>query len=205
MNKDEKILFLGPKDSELFEWLKNKNENVIGTFEKISPEFIDENNISLIISYGYRNIIKKDILEKLPDRVINLHISYLPWNRGADPNFWSFIENTPKGVTIHLIDEGIDTGDIIVQKEVNFEQQNETLKTTYQKLQKEIEELFKNNWESIKKGNFKRKKQKGKGSFHLGKDKEKLMYLLTKGWDTPVKVLEEYFKENNYKGLNSGF
>ena len=38
-----------------------------------------------------------------------MHISYLPFNRGAHPNYWSFKDNSPKGVTIHFIDNGIDT------------------------------------------------------------------------------------------------
>ncbi|MCL0081308.1 hypothetical protein M1N64_03665 [Peptococcaceae bacterium] len=50
-------------------------------------------------------------MDKFQGRAINLHISFLPWNRGADPNFWSFIENAPVGVSIHYLDEGIDTGD----------------------------------------------------------------------------------------------
>ena len=48
--------------------------------------------------------------------LINLHISYLPYNRGSYPNYWSFKENTPNGVSIHHIDDGIDTGPVLVQK-----------------------------------------------------------------------------------------
>ena len=40
--------------------------------------------------------------------IVNLHISYLPFNRGSHPNYWSFVENTPKGVSIHEIDEQIE-------------------------------------------------------------------------------------------------
>ena len=54
-------------------------------------------------------------------KIINLHIGYLPYNRGAHPNFWSFMDNTPTGVTIHEIDKNIDTGKIIYQKIVDFE------------------------------------------------------------------------------------
>ena len=48
-------------------------------------------------------------------------MSYLPYNRGAHPNFWSFVNNTVKGVTIHEIDQGIDTGKIILQKSIKFD------------------------------------------------------------------------------------
>ena len=39
-------------------------------------------------------------------------LSYLPFNRGKNPNVWSIIESTPCGATIHKIDEKIDTGKI---------------------------------------------------------------------------------------------
>lgn len=73
-----------------------------------------------IISYGYRHIIPEEIIKKTKNPIINLHISYLPFNRGSHPNYWSFKEKTPKGVTIHFIDKGIDTGPILCQKEFFF-------------------------------------------------------------------------------------
>jgi methionyl-tRNA formyltransferase len=188
----ESILFLGPDSSPLIVWLKECGELVVQTSEIITPDLVDKANASFLISYGYRHILKKGILEKFPAKAINLHISYLPWNRGADPNFWSFVENTPKGVTIHYLDEGIDTGDIIVQKEVEFDSQDETLATTYKKLQFEIQELFKQNWSQIKSGKCARIKQVGQGSFHKLKDKNHMLKLLTAGWDTPIKELEKH-------------
>ena len=188
----EKILFLGPQDSPLVTWLREQGEQVIRTADKLSTQDVEEQEYSYLVSYGYRHILRKDILDVFPGRAINLHISLLPWNRGADPNFWSFIEDTPKGVTIHYLDEGVDTGDIIVQEKMEFNTHRETLATSYAKLQAEIQELFKKNWLEIKSGNSRRKKQVGKGSTHKAKDKARLSYLLTDGWNTPVSVLEEY-------------
>lgn len=189
MSDKEKILFLGPEDSPLLKWLEEIGENVLQFSDKISTEDLDQINATFLISYGYRHILKKDILDKFPNKAINLHISYLPWNRGADPNFWSFVEETPKGVSIHYLDEGIDTGDIIAQKLATFEFEKETLASSYQKLQFEIQELFKQNWAKIKTNKCPRKKQIGKGSFHKSKDKNGLLHLLTNGWDTPIPVL----------------
>ena len=70
----------------------------------------------LIFSFGFRQIIKAEKLKIVGCPIINLHISYLPYNRGAHPSFWSFYEDTPSGVSIHLIDNGIDTGPILYQK-----------------------------------------------------------------------------------------
>jgi methionyl-tRNA formyltransferase len=120
---------------------------------------------------------------------INLHISYLPWNRGADPNFWSFINDTPKGITIHYVDKNYDTGDIIAQKEIGFND-NETLRTSYNKLQIEIQILFKENWDSIKNGTCKRIKQNGKGSLQRVNDKES--YIKDNYFDMRISDLIDY-------------
>jgi len=163
------------------------------TIDPITPDFIDQNNIEFLISYGYRHILKRDVLEKLPNHAINLHISYLPWNRGADPNLWSFIDNTPKGVTIHYLDEGVDTGDIITQQQVTFESEGETLATTYQKLQQEIQKLFKKCWPQIKIGICSRVKQSGCGTFHRVKDNQTV---LCDGWNTLIKDLKGEINDN---------
>lgn len=161
---------------------------------KIDEAVLNNTMPDFIISYGYRHIIKEWVINRYPDKIINLHISMLPWNRGADPNFWSFIDDTPKGVSIHYVDKGIDTGDIIAQKEVFFQGEH-TLKTSYDKLQDEIQLLFRSKWKDIKSGNIERKKQTGNGSFHKSKDKEPLLHLLPKGYDTPVAFLIESGKK----------
>lgn len=181
-----RILYLGPY-SPLIEFLESQDNLVIRREDKINGYIIQTlGEPNFLISYGYRHILRKDVLDLFyPDRAINLHISYLPWNRGADPNFWSFAENTPKGVTIHYIDEGMDTGDIIVQKEVFFNDE-ETLRSTYDKLQNEIRDLFIKNWLSISEGICQRHKQNTIGSTHRSKDKEPFLHLLTSGLNTPI-------------------
>ncbi len=192
----DKILFLGPFDSPVFVWLKKNGENVFSTESKITVELILENGFNFLISYGYRYILKKGILDLFPNRAINMHISFLPYNRGADPNFWSFIEGTPKGVSIHYLDEGVDTGDIIIQKEVSFDSlDTETLASSYHKLQVEIQNLFFKHWASIKSLKCDRIPQVGSGTIHRARDKEHLLYLLEKdGWNTKLSVLVDYNK-----------
>lgn len=158
-------------------------EDFIQTYDPIDVMFLKSHSIDTLISFGYRHILKPDVLDYL-DWAINLHISYLPWNRGADPNLWSWIDDTPKGVTIHHIDEGIDTGDIICQRRIFFDIKKHTLKTTYNILQEEIVKLFKEFWSL---NNESRTPQKGEGSFHLSR--EKIPIVLEKGWDTPVEFL----------------
>mgnify|MGYP001342324120 CR=1 FL=1 len=195
-----KILFLGPLDSPVLEWLRKNGENVFSTEEKITQDFVISKSFNFLISYGYRFILKKEILDLFPDRAINMHISLLPYNRGADPNFWSFIEGTPKGVTIHYLDEGVDTGDIIIQKEIFFvSPEVETLSSSYNKLQKEIQNLFFQNWSSIKNQTNNRTPQEGFSTSHKVKDKDDLLFLMEPdGWNTRVIKLIEYSEINNY-------
>jgi methionyl-tRNA formyltransferase len=170
----------------------NGADTVVFVIEsRINEKYLADNNIEMIISYGYRHIIKKSIIEYVKGNIINLHISYLPWNRGADPNLWSFLENSPKGVTIHYIDEGIDTGDIITQKKIDFSSSCNTLKKTYNMLHDEMISLFNSVWLDIKAGNNARVVQKHGGSFHKLLDKEKYSYLLAdKSWDTDISTLK---------------
>lgn len=194
-----KILFLTNNNSavELFNWLQSEGEEIELMQVRITEEFLNNNVYKLIISYGYRYIIKKEIIDNYRGKIINLHISYLPWNRGADPNIWSFIENTPKGVTIHLIDEGIDTGEIIFQKKLEFNKNVETLRSTYEILQEEIQLLFKENWQKIKSFDFVSKKQIEKGSLHYKKDLEKIKSSIEDfNWDIPVSKLINIYRSS---------
>ena len=200
-----KILFLGGNLSKsIFDWLVSIGEDVIYTKEKININFVKRINPDLIISYNYKYIISKEIIEFANKKIINLHISYLPYNKGAHPNIWSFLENTPIGVTIHYIDEGVDTGDIILQKKVIFDEDKETLKSSYEILHREIQTLFKENWEKIKKEQIKPKKQTGGGSKHYKRDLSIFEpFIKEKGLDSPIKELKE--KYNCWKSYNEKF
>lgn len=190
-----KILYLGPNRTEFIKKLETFGDDFVVLENKFSVEYVIENNFDFIISYGYRYIISKEIINIMESNIINMHISYLPWNRGADPNFWSFLEGTKKGVSIHLVDEGVDTGDIIIQKEIIFDV-SETLRTTYNKLCQVIEMLFIEYWPEIRLGKYKRVKQNlNEGSMHYSKDKQQYEYLLTDGWDTPIKKLRNEDEE----------
>jgi len=161
-----RVLFLTNNFSvvqPLYEWLcaKEGEENVLLLHEPLKYEDFQEElcNVELIVSYNYDFIISKKIIKMYPNRIFNLHISLLPWNRGCSPNLWSFLHDTPKGATIHLIDEGLDTGDILYQSQVVFDENKETLESSYNILHATIQELCIKNWNELKHGNFMPKKQ----------------------------------------------
>ncbi|MCU1748563.1 formyltransferase family protein [Pseudomonas sp. 6D_7.1_Bac1] len=193
-NRKSKVLFLGYSEerTKLIDELVKLNCEVWHTEEKIKST----SDYDLVISYGYRHILQKDVIESSQALIVNLHISYLPWNRGAHPNFWSFYDSTPSGVSIHLIDEGIDTGPIIYQKYVNFRANEQTFSQTYKRLIQEIEQLFKENIESIVTNNFIAIPQRRKGSYHRSSD----LFKNFSNWDSDIQTevtrLDKTLSEN---------
>ena len=130
-----KILLLGPvrRNANIKNFLTSHGNDVSISTAEITLEQLEKGNVDWVISSGYAPIIKEPIILKYKNRIINLHNSLLPYGKGIYPNLWSFIEGTPSGVSIHYIDSDIDTGDIIVQKEVVFST-DDTLKTSHDKL-----------------------------------------------------------------------
>ena len=167
-NKKKSILFLGYDDDNTILLKKLKEFNC--SVEHINNKVDNLSGYDLIISFGYKHILSKKIIETSNCDIINLHISYLPWNRGAHPNFWSFYDNTISGVTIHLINEGIDKGNIIYQKKITFNPKELTFFESYNILLREIELLFLSKIEHILDKTYYTYPQIGEGSFHKKSD-----------------------------------
>lgn len=93
---------------------KFNNHDITEEIKKLNPD--------LIIVYSMSQLLKKDIIEIPKYGCINLHPSYLPKYRGPNPILWQlFFDEEHFGVTLHFIDEGEDTGDIIYQEEFKIE------------------------------------------------------------------------------------
>ena len=111
------VLFLtnNPSSLGLAKWISARDPVTV-LEGPVRAEHVLAPGVDLVVSYNYRHMIRSDVLDALPGRVINLHVSLLPFNRGSDPNIWSFLGDTRKGVTIHLVDTGLDTGPILCRK-----------------------------------------------------------------------------------------
>ena len=181
-------MLLGPERPDMIRFIESFGDEVVHTEDKITIHSLLSSQVEFIVSYGYRHIIKQEVLEKYLYKIINLHVSFLPWNKGADPNLWSFLEDTPKGVTIHYIDSGIDTGDILAQTEVIMSP-DDTLRSSYNKLTESIETLFYDTWQKIVKGYLSGSPQMASGNYHRLRDKVQFEFLLSHGLDTPVSNL----------------
>jgi methionyl-tRNA formyltransferase len=179
----KRILFLGydQTQTKLIDALIANKCAVDHTADKIDAI----KGYDCVISYGYRHILKQSTIDGFGCPVFNLHISYLPYNRGAHPNFWSFYDNTPSGVTIHLIDSGIDTGPIVKQKYVNFKESDDTFVKTYSVLIKSMEDLFLEFLPSLLTDTWTAKPQRGEGTIHYVKD----LPTNFSGWN--AKILDE--------------
>ncbi len=121
------------------------------------------------ISVYFVYILRKNILDLFPRGCVNLHPAYLPWNRGTNTNIWSIVDDNPVGVTLHTIDEHVDTGAILAQATVRVEP-IDTGKSVYSRLQRAALTLFKESWPGLAKGTLKPKPQSGKGSLHHFRD-----------------------------------
>ncbi len=161
MNK--RILFLGyGKDqTSLPEWIEQ-----FGSVQVTNDRVDTLSGYDSVIVYGYRHILSAALLATNPKPPVNLHISFLPFNRGAHPNFWCWIERTPAGVTVHEIDEGIDTGPIIQQRRFDLNDDEATFEEIYWELRSLAEKTLIEAFPRIITGNYEKFPQKGNGTFH---------------------------------------
>ena len=192
----KRCLFLGYKKNHtsLINFLKKKNF-IIKNYQKIPPLKIFKKS-DFILSFGFRKIISANIIKKLKKPIFNIHLSYLPFNRGAHPNFWSFIENTPSGVSIHKIDKGIDTGNVILRKKIYFNtslNKFSTFKKTYNILFLEAEKLFKKNFNKIYNKKYKKILINHKGTLHYKKDLPKWV----KNWDMNISLAKKIIRKKD--------
>jgi methionyl-tRNA formyltransferase len=191
--KQKQCLFLGYKKNQtsLINFLKKKNFRVVN-YQKI-PSLKIFKKSNLILSFGFRKIIRKNLIKKIKKPIYNIHLSYLPFNRGAHPNFWSFMENTVSGVSIHIIDKGIDTRNIVLRKKIIFNinlNKFSTFRKTYNYLFLEAEKLFKNNFNKIYSKKYKKILNNKKKSFHYISDLPKWM----KNWNMNISFAKKKYQ-----------
>ena len=117
-------------------------------------------------------IISPSIINSVRHGFVNTHPSLLPFNRGRNYNFWALVEGCPYGVSIHMVEEGIDCGDIISQKKINYTWED-TGETLYFKAIEGMKELVFDTYPLLRELRFPRKSQDlSKGSFHFSSELE---------------------------------
>ena len=177
LNSEKKIKNIFRSNTKIYKWedlLKKKNYLKL---KKLKPDFF--------LSINFSKLIPKSIYE-IPKKTLNLHLSYLPHNKGKNPNVWSIINNKPCGVTIHEIDSGIDTGKIVGRKKI-IPEVIDTGETLWLKCNEEAYNLFKKIWPKYKNGKIKTIKQR--------KIHEKINYAKDFKSISEIKLLKKYSAE----------
>jgi phosphoribosylglycinamide formyltransferase 1 len=85
-------------------------------------DWLQLRGVDLVVLAGYMHLLTPAFLERFPDRVVNVHPSLLPDFPGAhaiDDALDAGVETT--GVTVHYVDDGLDTGDVIRQETIAVE------------------------------------------------------------------------------------
>ncbi len=97
-------------------YLKNGELNSLNTISKI-----EKSNPGFIAVFG-TSILKEPFLQKFPNRLFNLHIGDPEFYRGSSCNFWPIHQGMLQhlSATIHRIDQGVDTGDILSRQAVTI-------------------------------------------------------------------------------------
>lgn len=145
-----------------------KDGTALEILQEISPDVI------VVVAYG--KILPKEILCLAKYGCINGHASLLPKYRGASPIQWSIVcGESETGVTTMLMDEGLDTGDILLTQKVAIGEE-ETAEQLFERLSVISADLMLETLEKLEKGEITSKKQTGETSYApiIKKDMAKL-------------------------------
>jgi len=188
------ILILGPaqRNSAIAQYLISTGHQCRSTEAAVSLEELI--GVDWLVVNGYAPILKQAAITQMKNRVINVHPSHLPYGRGIFPLFWALFYGWPTGVSIHLIDEGIDTGPVLACKPVQPSGPDETLRSFNQRLLDEASLLLIESWNGITSGAIQPSAQPPISSslvFKTRLQSEALVDLLPDLWETPLSVVAQ--------------
>ena len=146
------IVFLGMNKAgeDVLKWLEDRGDVSVEAVidDKEGLQKIQGIRPDLVVSSGFEHKVPQEIIDIPEKGVVNLHPSYLPYNRGAHPYIWPIIEDTPAGVSIHFMTEELDEGPVIARKKVEKKPSDDAKDLRNRLMRKQVE-LFKENWQKI--------------------------------------------------------
>lgn len=158
--------------------------------KKIDTYMLSQLNPDIIFSIYYRKILPKEIINLPKMGCINIHPSLLPRNRGPNPTYWNVRRGDMwAGTTLHYIDEGMDTGDIIAQTAVEVGDRTGFELNDYM-MQMGLK-LFKNNFADIMAGRNKRTVQDSRKATCNTKFTNNLRYI---DWCQPAEKIVSHVR-----------
>ena len=129
------LLIVNRKEAYAVERAKEHNipYNIIESKNKKREEFdhqmleaLDKNKIEIVVLAGFMRILSKPFITKYKNQIINIHPSLLPAFPGSNAHRDVINSGAKKsGCTVHFVDEGIDTGPIIMQKTVTVDKDDD--------------------------------------------------------------------------------
>ena len=114
------------------------------TYDQRLLEELQKREIDLVVLAGYLKIVTPEVIDAYPRRMINIHPSLLPKYGGQGYYgihvHQAVVESGDKetGATVHFVDKGIDTGEILIQKKIEV-QEDDTAKTLQARVLEQIE------------------------------------------------------------------
>jgi phosphoribosylglycinamide formyltransferase-1 len=104
-------------------------------YEKEISLLLQERDVELVVLAGFMRLIGPTLLTEFKGRIVNIHPSLLPLFPGKDAIGQALTQKAKwSGVTVHFVDEGMDTGPIIASERVRLDE-NETRETLQRKIQ----------------------------------------------------------------------
>jgi phosphoribosylglycinamide formyltransferase-1 len=88
----------------------------------VMATWLEEHGVELVVLAGYMHLVTEPFLRRFPERIVNVHPSLLPAFPGAHAIRDAVAAGAdPTGVTVHYVDEGLDSGPVLAQEPVPLE------------------------------------------------------------------------------------
>lgn len=173
----------------VLEILGVNGDEVVLNHEVPTPELVSRLKPDWLVSDRNGHIVSQETLNVMEGRAVNTHASLLPNHRGWQPIFFSVWNHDRAGVTIHFIDEGLDTGNIVLQKELTVNP-TDSLKSLYERARLLTLEGLLSLLPLMRADRLDGQEQDAtRGSFHSRADFEELFPRLPKGWDSEIEEI----------------
>jgi phosphoribosylglycinamide formyltransferase-1 len=119
--KDAQVIKIAKKQNIPYSIIESKNKTRT-EFEKETIHIFREKNIEIIVLAGFMRILSSNFVNEYKHKIINIHPSLLPAFPGAHAHRDVIKSGVKKsGCTVHFVDEGVDSGPIIMQASINLE------------------------------------------------------------------------------------
>jgi methionyl-tRNA formyltransferase len=162
---------------------KAKAPEFIENFKKLAPD------VTVVVAFG--QILKKEVLDTPKHFSINLHSSLLPKYRGAAPINWAIINGeTETGVTTMRMDEGMDTGDILLTRIVPIQDSDDS-QTLHDTLKEEGASLVLETLRKLEEGTLNPVKQDDTKATHAAKMKKEDGLIL---WENSARSIRDHIR-----------